>query len=107
MNELNVILKRVSDNIGTDCRKNGSSFLDNSWTTRNFLQGICNEPQANGPIDNQSNDDLIGEYNSMRPCTKEYSIYKLDQDQANRKRDQDLFTFCTTEVRTLKFTYNL
>ena len=43
----------------------------------------------------------------MRPCTKEYSIYKLDQDQANRKRDQDLFTFCTTEVRTLKFTYNL
>lgn len=35
----------------------------------------------------------------MRPCTKEYSIYKLDQEQANKKRDQDLFTFCTTEVR--------
>ena len=79
-------------------------------TSRNFIlsQGICNEPQANGPIDNQSNDDLIGEYNSMRPCTKEYSIYKLDQDQANRKRDQDLFTFCTTEVRKLYslITYN-
>ena len=37
----------------------------------------------------------------MRPCTKEYSIYKLDQEQANKKRDQDLFTFCTTEVRQL------
>ena len=35
----------------------------------------------------------------MRPCTKEYSIYKLDPAQADMKRDQDLFTFCTTEVR--------
>ena len=58
-------------------------------------QGICDEGQENGPIIDDQEDDLINEYNTARPCTKEYSIYQFANPLM---KTVDYTASCSTEV---------
>ena len=89
-------------------------------------QGICDEEQKNGPVRNKDpyaevkwsklifrrlflimslttyfdldEDDLINEYNQARPCVKEYTLYQFNKNMANKLRDTELNTFCSSPV---------
>ena len=67
-------------------------------------QATCNEPQVNNegdqyPVDNEKHDDdLIKEYNTARPCTKEYSVYRLQSANEKKWRDLDLTTVCYQQI---------
>ena len=49
------------------------------------------------PVDNANEDDLIKEYNTARPCTKEYNIYRLKIEFKN-KWNKPLKSVCRQQL---------
>ena len=67
-------------------------------------QGICDEPPENGPMNwtNNFDDDLVKEYNTARPCTKEYSIYQMTNVPL---KISDYQSVCSNQVCGHKIVY--